>query len=108
MDPGAADGRDIVYVARHEDAEWQGKWTRSIERTGKAWIVTMRIPFCDLEFDAPPSSLRFNAIRGRKPIAPVAKGKLSNKHRLSSWTGGGVHDSGGLGLLNFVGVDGTR
>lgn len=108
MDPGAADGRDIVYDARHEDAKWRGKWTRRVERTEKAWIVTMRIPFSDLEFDAPPSSLRFNAIRGRKPIAPVAKGKLSNKHRLSSWTGGGVHDSGGLGLLNFVGVEGDK
>lgn len=103
MDPGARDGRDVVYDARGDNAKWKGNWTKSVERTDSAWILTMRIPFADMEFESVPKSLRFNAFRARMPLAPVPDAKKGRRirHRRSSWTGAGVHDSGGFGLLEF-------
>lgn len=102
MDPGAKDGTDVVFDARGDSAMWKGNWTREVERTDEAWIVTMRIPFADMGLDAPPAQLRLNALRARRPLSPPssAKGKKP-RHVRSSWTGAGVHDSGGFGLLEF-------
>ena len=103
LDPGARDGRDIVYDARGDNAKWKGNWTKTVERTDGAWILTMRIPFADMDFESVPKSLRFNAFRARMPIKPPAKAKNVRRirHLRSSWTGAGVHDSGGFGLLEF-------
>lgn len=103
MDPGARDGRDVVYDARGDNAKWKGNWTKSVERTDGAWILTIRIPFADMGFESVPKSLRFNAFRARMPLAPVPDAKKGGRirHRRSSWTGAGVHDSGGFGLLEF-------
>ena len=100
MDPGAKDGQDIVFDAKGDDAKWKGNWTRDVTRTDAAWCVTLRVPFADMGFVAPPSELRFNALRARVP--PYAAGEKRPRHIRSSWTGGGVHDSGGFGLLNFI------
>ena len=53
--------------------------------------------------DGSSKSLRFNAFRARMPIKPPAKAKNVRRirHLRSSWTGAGVHDSGGFGLLEF-------
>lgn len=102
MDPGAADGPDIVFDARGDDATWKGRWTREVTRSDSAWTVTLRVPFADMGFAAPPESLRFNALRARRPLSPPAgKDGKKPRHVRSSWTGAGVHDSGGFGLLEF-------
>lgn len=103
MDPGAKDGKDVVYDARGDDAKWSGNWTREVNRSDTAWTVTMRVPFSDLGFGSRPESLRMNAFRARRPLSAKAgdDGGRKPRHLRSSWTGAGVHDSGGFGLLEF-------
>ena len=53
--------------------------------------------------DGSSKSLRLNAFCARMPIKPPAKAKNVRRirHLRASWTGAGVHDSGGFGLLEF-------
>jgi len=48
-------------------------------------------------------ALMMNAFRARRPLATKAgdDGGKKPRHLRSSWTGAGVHDSGGFGLLEF-------
>jgi len=102
MDPGAKGGPDIVFDAKGDDARWRGNWTRKVERDDFAWTMTMRVPFADMAFEGCPDELRVNVIRARSPLNPPEEGKRKPRHFRSSWTGAGVHDSGGFGLLKFV------
>ena len=105
MDPGTdASGKGIVHYAKVNDNVPNFKWTRTVERDAEAWTVTMRIPFSDLELDAPPGELLFNCFRDRKyPNGKKNKfGRELMATERSSWTGGGLHDPGGFGKLNLV------
>lgn len=101
MDIGPGDGRGIVYDARIDDALWKGAWSREIARDGTAWYMTLRIPYSDLELDARPERLLFNGLRARSNPARQDKRGRPVRER-ASWTGAGVHDCGGFGVLEFV------
>lgn len=102
MDPGARDGKDVVFDAEGDNARWRGNWTREVTRDDTAWTVTMRVPFADMNLKGCPDELRMNVIRARLPLDPPQGAKGRPRHLRSSWTGAGVHDSGGFGLLKFI------
>ncbi len=62
---------NTVYDAYRVDSAWNGSWSSTAQVHADHWLVTVKIPFSDLDLTEPPERLYCNI--GRTTIVPEAE-----------------------------------